>query len=155
MCQIICAVRIDEQSTFAVAIHLLRRAGNAEVVATPQVDPLTDDVLPPAEATIRVMVHGERRIGAGEGNGPVDALDDAFRNAVNGTWPQLDAVHLSDYKVRIIEATSGTEAVTRVLVTSSDGRRQWNTVGVHPNVVEASWLALSDAYTHAILRPDW
>ena len=109
----------------------------------------------PAEAILAVEVAGGRKLGAGEGNGPVDALDHAFRNAVNGTWPQLDRVQLSDYKVRILEATAGTDAITRVLVTSTDGATTWDTVGVHPNVVEASWLALSDAYTHAILRVDW
>ncbi|MCC5947558.1 MAG: citramalate synthase [Nitriliruptoraceae bacterium] len=116
----------------------------------------------PAEAILAVEVGGERRLGAGEGNGPVDALDHAFRNAVNGTWPQLDRVALSDYKVRILEAGSaagapgpGTHATTRVLVSSTDGAQMWDTVGVHHNVVEASWLALSDAYTHAILRVDW
>ena len=116
------------------------------------------DALPgdgPAEAILAVDVSGTRKLGAGEGNGPVDALDDAFRNAVNGTWSQLDQVHLSDYKVRILEATAGTDAVTRVLVSSTDGSQVWDTVGVHPNVVEASWLALSDAYTHAILRDSW
>ncbi len=116
------------------------------------------DALPgegPAEAILAVDVSGSRKLGAGEGNGPVDALDDAFRNAVNGTWSQLDQVQLSDYKVRILEATAGTDAVTRVLVTSTDGSQVWDTVGVHPNVVEASWLALSDAYTNAILRDSW
>ncbi len=114
----------------------------------------------PAEAILAVAIGGVRRLGAGEGNGPVDALDHAFRNAVNGTWPQLDRIHLADYKVRILETTTaptgseaaGTDAVTRVLVTATDGTRKWDTVGVHANVVEASWLALSDAYTHAILE---
>ena len=106
----------------------------------------------PAEAILAVEVHGRRKLGAGEGNGPVDALDHAFRNAVNGTWPQLDRVHLADYKVRILEASHGTDAVTRVLVTATDGTEKWDTVGVHANVVEASWMALSDAYTHAILQ---
>ncbi len=106
----------------------------------------------PAEAIIAVEIGGERRLGAGEGNGPVDALDHAFRNAVNGTWPHLDQVHLADYKVRILEASGSTDAVTRVLVTATDGAAKWDTVGVHANVVEASWLALSDAYTHAILQ---
>ncbi len=109
----------------------------------------------PAEAILAVEVGGERCLGAGEGNGPVDALDHAFRNAVNGRWPQLDQIHLSDYKVRILEATAGTDATTRVLVSSTDGNDVWDTVGVHQNVVEASWMALSDAYTHAILRVDW
>ena len=109
----------------------------------------------PAEAILAVEVGKERKLGAGEGNGPVDALDHAFRNAVNGTWAPLDRIHLSDYKVRILEATSGTGATTRVLVTSTDGVDVWDTVGVHPNIVEASWFALSDAYTHAILRERW
>lgn len=111
----------------------------------------SDDHGPRAEATVAVEVGGDRRLGAGEGNGPVDALDHAFRNAVNGTWPELRDVHLVDYKVRILEATAGTDATTRVLVTSSCAGRIVDTVGVHPNVVEASWLALSDAYVHAII----
>jgi 2-isopropylmalate synthase len=118
-------------------------------------DGAASDAEGPAEAILSVLVDGDRKLGAGEGNGPVDALDHAFRNAVNGTWPQLDAVHLSDFKVRILEASAGTDAVTRVLVSSTDGHDVWDTVGVHPNIVEASWLALSDAYTHAILRPGW
>ncbi|MEX2562401.1 MAG: citramalate synthase [Nitriliruptoraceae bacterium] len=115
----------------------------------------TVDAEGPAEAMLAVEVAGQRRLGAGEGNGPVDALDHAFRNAVNGTWPQLDTIHLSDFKVRILEATAGTEATTRVLVSSTDGKDVWDTVGVHQNIVEASWMALSDAYTHAILRVNW
>ena len=111
----------------------------------------SDEQGPRSEATVAVEVAGERRLGAGEGNGPVDALDQAFRNAVNGTWPVLRDVHLVDYKVRILEATAGTDATTRVLVTSSDGGRMLDTVGVHQNVVEASWIALSDAYVHAII----
>ena len=67
----------------------------------------------------------------------------------------LDAIHLSDFKVRILEASQGTDAVTRVLVTSTDGNEKWDTVGVDPNIVEASWRALSDAYTYAILRSTW
>ena len=111
----------------------------------------SDEQGPRSEATVAVEVAGERRLGAGEGNGPVDALDQAFRNAVNGTWPVLRDVSLIDYKVRILEATAGTDATTRVLVTSSDGGRMLDTVGVHQNVVEASWIALSDAYVHAII----
>jgi 2-isopropylmalate synthase len=105
-----------------------------------------------AEATVAIEVDGERRLGAGEGNGPVDALDHAFRNAANGTWPWLERVQLVDFKVRILEATAGTDATTRVLVSSRDGERAWDTVGVHANVVEASWLALADAYVSAILE---
>lgn len=106
----------------------------------------------PAEAILAVEVDGRRRLGAGEGNGPVDALDDAFRNAINGSFAGLAKVHLVDYRVRVLDTSSGTDAVTRVLVTSTDGHSSWTTVGVHPNVVEASWKALSDAYTYAIVR---
>jgi len=111
----------------------------------------SDEQGPRADATVAVEIAGERRLGAGEGNGPVDALDQAFRNAVNGRWPVLKEVHLVDYKVRILETSAGTDATTRVLVSSSDGGRILDTVGVHHNVVEASWLALSDAYVHAII----
>jgi 2-isopropylmalate synthase len=135
-----------EDEPFAVGHYRVSVAGGAP-------DPASAEG--PAEAILSVTVGGVRKLGAGEGNGPVDALDHAFRNAVNGTWPQLDQVHLSDYKVRILEAAAGTDATTRVLVSSTDGTGVWDTVGVHPNVVEASWLALSDAYTHAILRGDW
>jgi len=116
---------------------------------------IVEQVEQPAEAILSVLVHGERKLGAGEGNGPVDALDHAFRSAINGSFPGLEQVHLSDYKVRILETSAGTAAVTRVLVTSSDGHRTWTTVGVDPNIVEASWRALSDAATYAILRASW
>ena len=106
-----------------------------------------------AEATVRVRVADERRLGAGEGNGPVDALDHAFRAAVGGLLPPIDAMHLVDYKVRIVDAGRGTGATTRVLVRSSDGTRSWDTVGVSANVIEASWLALADAYDYALLQP--
>ncbi len=117
--------------------------------------PAEDGGAKPAEAILAVEVAGDKRLGAGEGNGPVDALDHAFRNAVNGSFPAIVNVHLSDYKVRILEASQGTDAVTRVLVTATDGHEVWDTVGVHPNVVEASWKALSDAYTYALLRAGW
>src|SRR5690606_35578680 len=81
-----------------------------------------------AEATVKVWVGDERLIGTGEGNGPVDALDHAFRAAVNGRYPALADMHLADYKVRILEAAGGTGATTRVLVTSTDGEREWETV---------------------------
>jgi 2-isopropylmalate synthase len=73
---------------------------------------------------------------------------------VNGRWPVLRGVHLVDYKVRILEATAGTDATTRVLITSGSGGELLDTVGVHQNVVEASWLALSDAYVHAIVTDE-
>jgi 2-isopropylmalate synthase len=106
-----------------------------------------------AEATVRVHVGGERVIATAEGNGPVHALDAALRQALRGHLSWLDTVELADYKVRILVGKPGTDAVTRVLVESTDGDRTWTTVGVHPNIVEASWLALCDALVHKSLRP--
>ncbi|HEY8339488.1 MAG TPA: citramalate synthase [Egibacteraceae bacterium] len=105
-----------------------------------------------AEATVKVWVGDERLIGTGEGNGPVDALDHAFRAAINGRYPQLADMHLTDYKVRILEGAGGTGATTRVLITSTDGEREWETVGVSPNIIAASWQAMEDAYTYALLH---
>jgi 2-isopropylmalate synthase len=109
-----------------------------------------------AEATVKVHVNGQRVICTAEGNGPVNALDGALRQALRPHLPWLDGVELADYKVRIIPlgdpAQHGTDAVTRVLVESSDGVGEWTTVGVHGNVVEASWLALVDAWAFAALR---
>ena len=110
-----------------------------------------------AEATVRVqsVVAGktQRTIATAEGNGPVNALDSALRQALSTSFPVLDDVSLVDYKVRILGgavAGAGTEAVTRVLVTSVRGGRQWTTVGVHSNVIEASWLALVDSLRYAL-----
>jgi 2-isopropylmalate synthase len=105
-----------------------------------------------AEATVKVHVAGERVIATAEGNGPVHALDAALRKALIPYLPWLDAVELTDYKVRILTERPGTDAVTRVLVESTDGKRSWTTVGVHGNIVEASWLALCDALVHKALR---
>ncbi|MPZ74094.1 MAG: citramalate synthase [Nitriliruptorales bacterium] len=104
-----------------------------------------------AEATVKIWIGEERLIGTGEGNGPVDALDHAFRAAIGQRLPALGSLHLEDYKVRILDPGSGTGATTRVLVRSTDGEREWETVGVSPNVIEASWFALSDAYDYALL----
>ncbi|MCE3554910.1 citramalate synthase [Pseudonocardia sp. RS11V-5] len=107
-----------------------------------------------AEATVKLLVDGERRIATREGNGPVNALDAALRAALEPSCPWLADVELSDYKVRILTpgGSAGTHAVTRVLVETSDHRGEWTTVGVHSNVVEASWLALVDALAFAALR---
>jgi 2-isopropylmalate synthase len=113
-----------------------------------------------AEATVKMVVDGHRVIATEEGNGPVNALDAALRAALSPSCPWLDGVELSDYKVRILNprrgSGHGTDAVTRVLVESSehggDRAGSWTTVGVHGNVVEASWLALVDALTFASMR---
>ncbi len=105
-----------------------------------------------SEATVKVHVDGERVIATAEGNGPVNALDAALRQALRDHVPGLDAVELADYKVRILPGAHGTDAVTRVLLESTDGAGVWTTVGVHGNVVEASWLAMVDALTYVTLR---
>jgi 2-isopropylmalate synthase len=105
-----------------------------------------------SEATVKVHVAGARVIATAEGNGPVHALDAALRKALAPHLPWLGEVTLSDYKVRILTESPGTDAVTRVLVESTDREREWTTVGVHGNIVEASWLALCDALVHKALR---
>ena len=103
------------------------------------------------EATIKLVVGGERIVATGEGNGPVHALDAAFRAAVGGRFPKLDTVKLTDYKVRILDSAKGTGAVTRVLIDASDGDRRWTTIGVSENIIEASWQALADLIVYALL----
>jgi 2-isopropylmalate synthase len=106
-----------------------------------------------SEATVKIRVRGERVIATAEGNGPVNALDEALRTGLAGHYPELRGFELADYKVRILEGSHGTGAVTRVLVeTADDTGRDWTTVGVHPNVVEASWHALVDALTYGLAR---
>ena len=95
---------------------------------------------------------GERIVATGEGNGPVNALDQALRAALARSFPELDRLELVNYKVRILEGSQGTSAVTRVLIETSDGAGEWDTVGVHENVIAASWHALEEAVTYALLR---
>lgn len=105
-----------------------------------------------SEATVKVQARGERIVATGEGNGPVNALDNALRQALSQTFPELAALELVDYKVRIVEGVKGTGAVTRVLIETSDGKTEWDTLGVHENVIAASWNAISDAVTYGLLR---
>jgi 2-isopropylmalate synthase len=105
-----------------------------------------------SEATVKLHANGERIVATGEGNGPVNALDNALREALCALYPGLARLDLVDYKVRIISGEHGTDAVTRVLVETSDGVTEWDTVGVHENVIAASWQALEDAYTTGLLR---
>jgi 2-isopropylmalate synthase len=105
-----------------------------------------------SEATVKLHAKGERIVSTGEGNGPVNALDNALRGALERLYPALASLELVDYKVRIVSGAHGTGAVTRVLVETSDGTTEWDTVGVHENVIEASWQALEEAYTTGLLR---
>ena len=101
------------------------------------------------EATIEVRVDGERFVESAEGNGPVNALDRALRGAIVARHPHLAEIELTNYKVRILDESHGTDAVTRVLLDSSDGEREWGTIGVSENIIEASWEALVDSLAYA------
>jgi len=98
-----------------------------------------------SEATIKVKVKGETALTAGEGDGPVDALNQALRKALVRFYPEIEEVTLSDYRVRILDPQRATSAVTRVQIESGDGERVWGTVGVSENIIEASWQALLDS----------
>jgi 2-isopropylmalate synthase len=104
------------------------------------------------EATVKVHVGGERVVAVAEGNGPVNALDGALRGAIGAKFPALDTIHLTDYRVRVLDTGRGTGAVTRVLVDSTDGERTWTTIGVSENIIEASWQALYDSIVFGLLH---
>lgn len=105
-----------------------------------------------SRATVVISARGSRIEASGEGNGPVNAIDTAIRKGLEQFYPELSQLELTDYKVRILEGRLGTGAVTRVLVETSDGRGEWNTIGVHENVIAASAMALADAVTYGLLR---
>jgi len=106
------------------------------------------------ECTVRLTAKGVSQRVVGEGNGPVNALDHAVRNALLPAYPVVEDFELADYRVRILDQGHGTDATVRVLIQTSDGRRLWTTVGVGQNVVEASWEALSDAYLYGLLHAE-
>jgi 2-isopropylmalate synthase len=108
------------------------------------------DVL--SEATVKVKVGDKIMHTAAEGNGPVNALDRALRKALVEFYPDLTAVELTDYKVRILEESAGTGSQVRVLIESSDGNEHWRTVGSSVNIIEASWLALADSMEYWLLK---
>ena len=105
-----------------------------------------------SEATIKVKVDDRIVHTAAEGNGPVNALDQALRKALIQFYPDLIAVELTDYKVRILEETAGTASQVRVLIESSDGQEHWRTVGSSTNIIEASWLALADSIEYWLIK---
>jgi len=104
-----------------------------------------------AEATVKIRVGDEVFHTAGEGCGPVNALDMAMRKALVGTYPIINEFHLMDYKVRILDGSLGTEAITRVLIDTQNGFHRWSTVGASPNIIEASWQALADSFEYGLL----
>jgi len=105
-----------------------------------------------AEATVKLHAGDERVVSTGEGNGPVNALDHALRQALVSAYPVIEEFELIDYKVRLLDSSHGTDAITRVLIEMSDGEHTWNTVGVGPNILEASWEALVDSISYGLLH---
>ena len=103
---------------------------------------------------MKVWVGDERLIAVGEGNGPVNALDQALRNVLRRPTRSVDHIQLTDYRVRILDGVATTGAVVRVLLDSTDGERAWTTIGVSTNIIEASWQALTDALVWGLLHSD-
>lgn len=104
----------------------------------------------PSSAIIKVQVDGQSRITGAEGDGPVHALDLALRGALKGFYPALETMRLADYKVRVLESSATTAAKVRVLIESTDGKHTWNTVGVSTDIIEASFLALTDSIEYKL-----
>ncbi|MBN1304327.1 MAG: citramalate synthase [Anaerolineales bacterium] len=104
-----------------------------------------------AEALVKVRVKGEVLMTAAEGNGPVSALDLALRKALTPSYPALADFHLVDYKVRILDGSNGTEAITRVLIDTQNGVKRWSTVGASGNIIQASWRALKDSIEYGLM----
>jgi 2-isopropylmalate synthase len=108
------------------------------------------------EATVKAWVpvgdDAQRYVFTAEGNGPVNAIDLALRSALGSAYPQVARVHLTDYKVRILDGATATGAVTRVLIDFSNGERSWTTIGVSGNIIEASWRALEEGLVYGLLH---
>ena len=104
------------------------------------------------EATVKVRIGDQRVVATSEGNGPVNALDGALRQAIGSHYPALAGLHLVDYRVRVLDTDRGTGAVTRVLIDTSDGEKTWTTIGVSENIIEASWQALFDSIVYGLLH---
>jgi 2-isopropylmalate synthase len=110
------------------------------------------DPEPTTEAVLRVVVNGEEMLTVAEGDGPVHALDNALRKALERYYPELKHIKLTDFKVRVLNAKDATAAGVRTVVESTDGVATWSTVGVSENVIEASWHALVDSVEYGLLR---
>ena len=136
----------DVESFRVITDHVTPPEGDADELV------LTAAVRATTEATVKVHVGLDRLVATAEGNGPVNALDAALRQAVGTHYPVLGAIHLTDYRVRVIDTGRGSGAVTRVLVDTADGERTWTTIGVSENIIEASWKALYDSIVFGLLH---
>jgi 2-isopropylmalate synthase len=134
------ALRHEAQPFTVDAYHVSMRSGAATSVC---------------EATVKVVVGRDHAHTVADGDGPVNALDGALRSALLKFYPDLQSVRLTDYKVRIVNSASGTAAVTRVLIESTDGLSTWTTIGVHENIIEASLQALTDSLEYGLLRKEF
>src|SRR5262249_34344013 len=145
-----------EAADASLELLLRRAAGGGHDLFTVEALRVVGDELPSGafatEATVKVHVEGTRVVTTAEGNGPVNAIDAALRAAITPRYPQLDHVHLVDFKVRILDGAAGTGAVTRVLLDASNGERTWSTIGVSENIIQASWQALSDSIVYALIH---
>jgi 2-isopropylmalate synthase len=114
----------------------------------------SDEVNPVTEASVKLRISGEVFLEVAEGDGPVNALDAALRRALVARFPSLADMHLVDYKVRVINGEAGTAARVRVIIESRDDGDSWTTVGVHENVIEASWEALVDSIEYKLCKDE-
>ncbi len=105
-----------------------------------------------ADAMLKVKVDGEIEHTAADGNGPVNALNNAIKKALVRFFPELEQIKLTDYKVRVLNEQDGTSAKVRVLIESSDGNESWSTNGVSENIIEASWEALRDSFNYRLFK---
>jgi 2-isopropylmalate synthase len=126
--------------------------GGFRVINEKRINPKTNKPELFSEATIKIIVKGVMEHTASEGDGPVNALDNALRKALESFYPSLKQMHLADFKVRVLDQKAGTEAKVRVLIQSQDEESVWSTVGVSENIIEASWQALVDSFEYKLLK---
>ncbi len=112
----------------------------------------TGETIACSHAWVKVHVDGQEEIAAAEGAGPVNAMDGALRRALKHFYPELQEVRLTDYKVRVIDGNAATAAKVRVLITSSDGKQSWTTVGVSEDIIDASRSALVDSIEYKLIE---
>lgn len=112
----------------------------------------TEDGEITSEAVVKIVVGDKVFHTAAEGDGPVNALDNSLRKALNEVYPEINLMHLSDYKVRVLNGNRGTAAKVRVLIESANQQNKWSTIGVSENIIEASWQALADSINYLLLK---
>ena len=145
-----CVIRAAARGRAGHPAFVLRHRVVARARRVPTLDTVGVPSGAVSEATVKLRAGGQRLAVIGEGNGPVNALDHALRQAIEQLYPDVARFHLIDFRVRILDQGHGTDAVTRVLIETTDGKDSWVTVGVGANIIEASWEALLDAMTYGL-----